>query len=158
MLVALAAVAAIAIAIVLVLRRRRRREQWLAWRRTVAPLLDSALLARSLLPAAARDIDSPAHWREVQERVERAARGLESGAMTAPDASAAAAAREGAAALRNDVFAVEAARLLVAADRPPTAAELAEADQVTRARRSELDAALGRLQEIVSPPQPDAAT
>ena len=156
-LVALAAIAAVVAGILLVQRRRKARERWAAWRRLVAPLLDSAMLARSLLPEAARDIDSPGHWRDVQERVERAARGLESAAMSAPDASAAAAARDGAAALRNDVFAVEAARLLTAADRPPTAAELAEADQVTRARRAELDAALARLQQIVSPPESNVA-
>ena len=157
-LVAVAVIAAVALAILLVQRHRRARERWVAWRRTTRPLLDSALLARTLLPEAARDIDSPAHWRDVQERVEHAARGLESATMTAPDASASGAARDAAAGLRNSVFAVEAARLLLAADRPPTAAELAEADEVTRARRAELEAALGRLDQIVSPPDANATS
>ena len=102
-LVALAAVAVVVTAILLVQRRRKTREQWLAWRRTTRPLLDSAMLARTLLPEAARDIDNQAHWRDVQERTEHAARGLESAAMTAPDQQAAGAARDAAAGLRNSV-------------------------------------------------------
>jgi hypothetical protein len=156
--VALAAIAAAVIAILLVQRHRKARERWVAWRRAVRPLLDSAMLARTLLPEAARDIDSPAHWRDVQERVEHAARGLESATMTAPDETASGAVRDVAAGLRNSAFAIEAARLLTAADRPPTANELAEADQVTRTRRAELDAALARLDQIVSPPEANAGS
>jgi hypothetical protein len=150
-LVILAAVAAGIISVLLIQRRRKLRDRWAAWRHTTEPLLDSAMLARSLLPEAARDIDSQAHWREVQERVEHAARGLESAALTAPEPSAGDAAREAAGALRNDVFAIEAGRLLAAADRPPTAADLAEADEAMRARRVELDASLERLNQIVVP-------
>jgi hypothetical protein len=155
-LVALAAVAAVLVGILTAQRRRKAQDRWAAWRRSVQPSLDSATLARSLLPAAARDIDDTAHWRDVRGRVEQAASDLEPAARAAPDASAAEAARETASALRNVVFALEAARLLSAADRPPTAAELAEADEVTRARRAELDAALGRLHQIVSPREVDA--
>ncbi len=113
------------------------------------------MLARDLLPEAVYDIGVDGHWQSVRNQVEQAARGLESVAATAPTDAATTAARETAQALRNLVFALEAERLLTTAASPPTAEQLAAGAAATASRRSELDASIFQLTQIVSPqPQP----
>jgi hypothetical protein len=74
---------------------------------------------------------------------------LEVAAGQAPKPELAAATTQTATALRNATFALESARLMEDGTPPPTAEQLAEADTTTRLRRSELDAALERLQSLV---------
>ena len=151
----LALLAAVIIGALVGIRRRKARQHWLAWRHDAEPALGAAMIARDLLPEGVNDIVDLAHWRSVQDQTEQAARGLESVAATGPSKEATSAAHATAQALRNVVFALEAERLLTASTRPPTAEQLGAAAANTRSRRSELDAGIGQLTQIVSPqPQP----
>jgi hypothetical protein len=136
--------------------RRNRKQALVAWRSGAESALDSAKLARTLLPAAGQDIPDAAHWQAVHERVEAAAQSLEQSSNRAPTPEGAVAARTAADKLRGLWFALESNRLLREGAPPPTPEQLAQADTVTRARSSELDAALTDLDHVVRPPQTGA--
>ena len=134
--------------------RRNRKRALLAWRSGAESALDSARLARTLLPAAGQELPDPAHWQAVHERVEAAAQSLDQSATRAPTPEGGAAARTAADKLRGLWFALESDRLLREGTPPPTPEQLAQADTVTRARSAEVDAALTQLDHIVRPPAP----
>jgi hypothetical protein len=133
--------------------RRNRKRALVAWRSGAESALDSANLARTLLPAAGQDVPDAAHWQAVHERVETAAQSLDQSAGRAPTPEGAQASRTAADKLRGLWFALESDRLLREGTTPPTPEQLAQADTVTRARGSELDTALADLERIVRPPQ-----
>jgi hypothetical protein len=139
--------------IVWLVTRRNRTKALAAWRHDTESSLDSAHLARTLLPAAGQDVPDPAHWQAVHERVEQAAQSLDQSGTRAPTPEGAVAARTAADKLRGLWFALESDRLLREGAQPPTPEQLAQADTVTRARGSELDAALADLDRVVRPPQ-----
>jgi hypothetical protein len=118
-------------------------------------MLDEAIMARSLLPASGTEISDDAHWNGVRDQVERASARLEAAGGKAPSPATTSAMLETAEALRGWVFAIEAQRLLYGGVRPPTADQLADADGVLRARRSDAGNALARLGQLVRPPQAD---
>ena len=139
--------------IVWLVSRRNRKRALVAWRSGAESALDSANLARTLLPAAGQDVPDSAHWQAVHERVETAAQSLDQSAGRAPTPEGAQASRTAADKLRGLWFALESDRLLREGTTPPTPEQLAQADTVTRARGSELDTALADLERIVRPPQ-----
>jgi len=149
----IAIAAAIIGLIVWLVSRRNRKRALVAWRSGAESALDSANLARTLLPAAGQDVPDSAHWQAVHERVETAAQSLDQSAGRAPTPEGAQASRTAADKLRGLWFALESDRLLREGTTPPTPEQLAQADTVTRARGSELDAALADLERIVRPPQ-----
>ena len=85
---------------------------------------------------------------------DQAAAGLQAATGSAPAPDAAAAANDAAEALSGSTFALESSRLVQAAQPPPSAAQLAEADALVQTRKTGLDAALARLRAFVSPPAP----
>ena len=149
----IAIAAAIIGLIVWLVSRRNRKRALVAWRSGAESALDSANLARTLLPAAGQDVPDSAHWQAVHERVETAAQSLDQSAGRAPTPEGAQASRTAADKLRSLWFALESDRLLREGTTPPTPEQLAQADTVTRARGSELDTALADLERIVRPPQ-----
>ena len=149
----IAIAAAIIGLIVWLVSRRNRKRALVAWRSGAESALDSANLARTLLPAAGQDVPDSAHWQAVHERVETAAQSLDQSAGRAPTPEGAQASRTAADKLRGLWFALESDRLLREGTTPPTPEQLAQADTVTRARGSELDTALADLERIVRPPQ-----
>jgi hypothetical protein len=150
---ALVVVAAIVASVVVVISRRRR-QRWDAWRRSVRPVLDEVHLSRDLHPAHGRDITDLAHWESVRGGAERAAADLKVAAGGAPSPEAAEAAQATAEALSGLTFALESDRLMQAAQPPPTATQLADADAAIQARRTDLDTSLARLDALVgAPPQ-----
>jgi hypothetical protein len=153
----IAIAAAIIALIVWLVSRNRRKRALVAWRSGTESALDSAHLARTLLPAAGQDVPDAAHWQAVHERVEAAAVSLDQASTSAPTPEGAVAAHTAADKLRGLWFALESDRLLREGATPPTPEQLAQADTVTRARGSELDAALADLDRVVRPPQAGAS-
>jgi len=149
----IAIAAAIIGLIVWLVSRRNRKRALVAWRSGAESALDSANLARTLLPGRGQDVPDSAHWQAVHERVETAAQSLDQSAGRAPTPEGAQASRTAADKLRGLWFALESDRLLREGTTPPTPEQLAQADTVTRARGSELDTALADLERIVRPPQ-----
>jgi hypothetical protein len=135
--------------------RRRSRERW---RNETANALDATHLAMNLLPTSGVNIPDIVHWQSVRDRVEQAARSLDHSAAIAPDDEGRDAARRAAEALRGLVFALEADRLLRDGAQPPTPEQLADADLTTRTRRTELQVALRRLEQMVRPQEQDQMT
>jgi hypothetical protein len=152
-----AAVAAAIVLTALLLHRRSQRRRMQAWCRHTRGAVDAALVSRDLLPAHGRDIADLQHWESVRAAADQAAAGLRTAAATAPTPDAAAAANTGGEALSAMTFALESSRLVQAAQPPPSAAQLADADALVQTRRAELDSALERLQAVVEPPA-DAGT
>jgi hypothetical protein len=146
------AVAAILLLLWLLARRKRRAVA--AWQHDTAGALDAAHVSLSLVPASAQEITDVAHWQSVSHRVEQTALALDRSASTAPTEEGGAAARRTADSLRGLVFAVESERLLRAGTVAPTGDQLMQADAATRARRSDLDAALADLDRSVRPASP----
>jgi hypothetical protein len=105
-----------------------------------------------MLPRRGREITDVAHWEAVRVAAEQAARELQVAAGTAPTQDAAGQARAAGDALAGLTFALESARLLQAAQPPPSADQLAEADRATEARQVDLDAALTHLDVLIGPP------
>jgi hypothetical protein len=150
----LAIVLVLALILVLVLLRRRSRLHALAaWRHEIAPGLDAARLARSLLLAPIADVRGD-QWRSVRDQVEQAARSLDRAATHAPTEEGTLRARGTAEALRGMCYAVEANVLL--RNEAPTGQQLMEADAAVRARATDLDAALASLDAMVHPEGADA--
>jgi hypothetical protein len=123
-----------------------------AWRRESESALDAALLAVNLLPRSGQDIPDPAHWQAVREQVEQAAQALDRSSVSAPTEEGGRAARTSAETLRGLFFALDSDRLLRNGPLPPTTEQLVQADAVTRARRDDVDSALGQLEYLVRPP------
>jgi hypothetical protein len=136
---------------VLLVRRHHLLLAAKAWRKSAVGALDAAHLVRGLLPPSGEDLPNDAHWREVRDRVEVAAVGLERIGADAPAAEATGAANNAAGALRGLVFALESERLLHQSLHAPTARQLADVDEVRRTRALEADNALETLEGIVRP-------
>jgi hypothetical protein len=148
---------AVVIALVVLLVNRRNRSQAMeTWRAEAAGALDAARLAQNLLPPSGQEIGDVAHWASVQERAAAAAHTLDSLAASAPADDARSAAAAAAASMRGLVFALDSDRLLRDGAQPPTGAQLADADAATRARSSELQQALARLDATVHPADAEA--
>ena len=147
-----AAVAAAIVMTAILLHRRSQRRRMQAWRQQTRGAVDAAFVSRDLLPTHGRDIVDLQHWESVRAAADQAAVGLRTAAGTAPTSDAAAAANTGAEALTAMTFALESARLVQAAQPPPSAAQLADADALVQSRKTELDGALERLQAVVEPP------
>jgi len=150
-LIALAVVIVALIVLLLVLLRRRSAKQAAtAWRRTVAPALDDARLARESLLGANAVSDDPQLRGAVEVQVDRASRALEGAAAGAPDEVSQGATSAVSSSLRGLAFAVEADRLLRHGASAPSGAQLAQADEAKRARLAELDTAVSRLAARIS--------
>jgi hypothetical protein len=147
----LIAAALIIIAIVLIQRNNRIRALQ-AWRQHSESALDAAHLAANLLPRSGQDVPDLAHWQDVRERVEQAAQALERSSATSPTEEGALAATTAAETLRGLFFALDSDRLLRDGAVAPTTEQLVQADAVTRARRTDLDNALARLELLIRPP------
>jgi hypothetical protein len=131
------------------LRQRGKEERLAAWRKSTRPAVDAALLSRDLLPALGRNITDLAHWADVRAAADQASRDLSAAAASAPDADAGAAARAVAEALTGLTLALESARLMQGSEPPPTSGQLVAADAASQARKTDLDAALARLDLVV---------
>src|SRR3954451_1057983 len=147
-------VAGAIIAIAMLVHRRTQRRRLEAWRQQTRGAVDAAFVARDLLPAHGRDITDLQHWESVRATADQAAAGLQAATGSAPAPDAAAAANAAAEALSGSTFALESSRLVQAAQPPPSAAQLAEADALVQTRQTVLDTALARLRAFVSPPAP----
>jgi hypothetical protein len=147
----LIAAALIIIAIALI-RRNNRIRALQAWRQHSESALDAARLAANLLPRSGQDVPDLAHWQDVRERVEQAAQALERSSASAPTEEGALAATTAAETLRGLFFALDSDRLLRDGAVAPTTEQLVQADAVTRARRTDLDNALARLEFLIRPP------
>jgi hypothetical protein len=131
---------------------RNRKSALDAWRRRALPALGDARLAReALLSPSARTDDAELRG-AVSVQAERAAVALDQAGSTAPDPAAGGSATTAAGALRGLAFAIEADRLLRNGAAAPTGVQLAQADEARRDRDAELQGALARLQNHVTPP------
>src|SRR3954463_14143659 len=148
------AVAGAIIAIAMLVHRRTQRRRLEAWRQQTRGAVDAAFVARDLLPAHGRDITDLPHWASVRATADPAAAGPQAATGSAPAPDAAAAANDAAQALSGSTFALESSRLVQAAQPPPSAAQLAEADALVQTRKTVLDTALARLRAFVSSPAP----
>ena len=150
-LIALAVlIVALIVLLLVLLRRRSAKQAAVAWRRTVAPALDDARLARESLLGANAVSDDPQLRGAVEVQVDRASRALEGAAVGAPDEVSQGATSAVSASLRGLAFAVEADRLLRHGASAPSGAQLAQADEAKRARLAELDTAVSRLAARIS--------
>src|SRR3954453_6399034 len=147
-------VAGAIIVIAMLVHRRTQRRRLEAWRQQTRGAVDAAFVARDLLPAHGRDITDLPHWESIRATADQAAAGLQAATGSAPAPDAAAAANDAAEALSGSTFALESSRLVQAAQPPPSAAQLAEADALVQTRKTVLDTALARLRAVVSPPAP----
>ena len=147
--------AGLVLALVLFLLARSRRAARSAWNQAAQSALQQATSARELLQDP--EVRATTEGREsVDGQVERAAKALDQLLLTAPDDESKLATSTTASSLRGLMFAFEAERLLRSGDRPPTAAELAEADATKRARSQELDLALERMVAQIGPKEEGA--
>ena len=134
----------------------RRRRKWAQWRAVAGPVARQTHVVIDLVPVPPQRPADPAHWQLVREEVEHNAEDLETLAASAPNDEATRVTRGVATALRDEVTAVEALRLLEAAPTPPTGGELSQAEEVTRHARGDLDASQARLDALIGP-QPGTA-
>lgn len=148
------AVAGAIIGIAMLVHSRTQRRRLEAWRQQTRGAVDAAFVARDLLPVHGRDIADLPHWESVRATADQAAADLHAASGSAPAPDAAAAANDAAEALSGSTFALESSRLVQAAQPPPSAAQLAEADALVQTRNTVLDTALARLRAVVSPPAP----
>jgi len=111
-----------------------------------------------LIPVPPQRDSDPAHWQQVREQAEHNAQDLDSVASSAPSEDATRVTQGVARALREEVSAVEALRLLEAAPSAPTGPALSQAEEATRQARGELDASQGRLDALIGPQQGAVAT
>jgi hypothetical protein len=123
-----------------------------AWRIQSRPALDDAELALGLVPATEQQIVDRVHWQSVRQRIEEAARSLDTTAATSPSEPARLAARQAAEGLRGLMFALESGLLLRESPVAPTGDQLMQADAAARARRAEAQSALDQLDRIINPP------
>jgi uncharacterized protein HemX len=149
--VLLAVVIVLAALLVLWLILRTRRQGRVAnWKRSVAPAIAAAELARELVLSQSPSDD---HQRRasVGVQVDEAVAGLERAADTAPDESSRALSTRSAESLRGLAFAVEADHLMRSGGENPSGEQLAAADAARRNRSAELDVALRELKAAVAP-------
>ena len=128
-----------------------RRRKWAQWRASAAPIVRETHVVADLLPVPPQRDNDPAHWQQVREQAEHNAADLESVAATAPTGDANRVTQEVVRALREDVSAVEALRLLEAAPAPPTGPELSQAEDLTRRAHVDLDTSQARLDALIAP-------
>lgn len=134
-----------------------RKRRWAAWRAAAAPVARQTHVVADLLPVPPQRDPDPAHWQHVREQAEHNAQDLESVAASAPSDDATKVTQGLARALREEVSAVEAFRLLEAAPSPPTGPQLSQAEDATRQARIDLDASQARLDALIgAPPGADA--
>ena len=134
----------------------RHRHKWTQWRAAAAPVAKQTHVVISLIPVPPQRAPDPAQWQQVREQAEHNAQDLEAVAVSAPSDDATRATQGLARALRDEVSAVEALRLLEAAPSPPTGPELSEAEDVTRRARGDLDSSQARLDALIGA-QPGAS-
>ena len=143
-------VAGLALVIVLILIARSRRAARAAWTAIARPALQEVASVRDLLQDP--ETRATTEGREsVDSQVSRAANTLDQLLTTAPDDASRIATSTTASSLRGLLFAVEAERLLLSGDRPPTADQLADADEAHRTRLRDLDTALDGLSTLIDP-------
>jgi hypothetical protein len=118
------------------------------WQSEAQASLESARLARSLLPHSGEDIPDATRWESVGQQVEQAAQSLNELGDRAPEPEGATIASQAAEALRGLYFSLEADRLIRGATAPPTTGQLLQADAAIRSRTTELDTALDRLDRM----------
>jgi len=135
-----------------------RRRKWAAWRAAAAPVAQQTHVVTDLLPVPPQRDPDPTHWQQVREQAERNAVDLDAVATGAPSSDATQVTQGVARALREEVSAVEALRLLEAAPSAPTGPQLSQAEDVTRQARIDLDASQVRLDALIGPPQDAVAT
>jgi hypothetical protein len=143
--------------VVLLISRANRRRAMRAWITRMVGILESARLARDLLPASGAEIADEAHWQSVSARARQAAQSLQGAAADAPTPQAADGARQAGAALQGLVFALESDRLMRDGAQPPTGEQLAQADLAIRSRASEFDAAMVGIERVAAQPGGGAA-
>ncbi len=146
----IAVLALIAAAVAALIGASRRKQATDTWIPSARAGLETASLARTLLLAQPTGGDEQVN--QVRAQAEDAARTLDRSAANAPDEQSRQATSSVAEGLRGVVFALEAERLLRSGVRPPTAAQLAEADVARRRRAGELDASLAQLDAFTRPP------
>ena len=149
--------AGLVLAVVLFLRARSRRAARSAWNQAAQSALQQAHSAKELLQDS--EVRATTMGREsVDGQVERAAQALDQLQMTAPDDESKLATSTTASSLRGLMFACEAERLLRSGGRPPTAAELGEADATKRAKSQELNLALDTMRAQIGPKEESVGT
>jgi hypothetical protein len=146
--VAVAAALLLALILFLLLARRRRLRANKAWVPTATAAADSAVAARDLLVGESAQSD-PAVHESIRANVGEAAGMLDRVSANAPDDEARTSSHDAAEQLRGLLFAIEAQRLLPTGRVPPTADQLAQADQQRRQRESDLAGALIRLRRRI---------
>ena len=140
------------IVVILVMMARKKNTAVAGWQRRALPALTDAQLAREALLSPSAVADDADLRGAVAVQVEKASAALEQAGSTAPDPAAGGSATTAAGALRGLAFAIEADRLLRNGAGAPTGVQLAQADQARRDRDGELQGALTRLQQHVTPP------
>ena len=143
-------IVALAVLVALLIARSRRQGREAEWRRSALAAVAAAELARDLVLNQSPSDDAQRRA-SVTAQVDEAAGALEQLAGVAVDESEGTLCSRSAESLRGLSFAVEADHLLHSGGEPPTGAQLAAADEARRRRQSEVDAALGRLKQAISP-------
>ena len=130
--------------------RTRRQGRVANWKRSTAPAIAAAELARELVLSQSPS-DDEQRRANVGVQVDEAVAGLERAADTAPDDASRALSTRSAESLRGLAFAVEADHLMRSGGTHPSGEQLASADAARRNRSAELDIALRELKEAVAP-------
>jgi hypothetical protein len=130
--------------------RTRRQGRVANWKRSTAPAIAAAELARELVLSQSPS-DDEQRRASVGVQVDEAVAGLERAADTAPDDASRALSTRSAESLRGLAFAVEADHLMRSGGEHPSGEQLASADAARRNRSAELDVALRELKEAVAP-------
>jgi hypothetical protein len=130
--------------------RTRRQGKVANWKRSTAPAIAAAELARELVLSQSPS-DDEQRRANVGVQVDEAVAGLERAADTAPDDTSRALSTRSADSLRGLAFAVEADHLMRSGGTHPSGEQLASADAARRNRSAELDIALRELKAAVAP-------
>jgi hypothetical protein len=135
--------------IALLVRSRSRHRALEAWSTQAAPVLAQAAMVRDRLADPQRH--GPADRAATSQQLQSVTTSLNRIASSAPSDEAAAAANAVAENMRSLSFAEEAADLLRSGPVPPTAEQLAQADQTSRTQLTQLDVAITGLQAHLEP-------
>lgn len=135
-----------------------RKRKWAAWRSAAAAVARQTHVVTELLPVPPQGDPDADHWPQVREQAEHNAQDLESVAASAPSDDATRVTQGVAQALREEVSAVEALRLLETSATAPTRPQISAAEDATRRARIDLDASQARLDAVIgSQPGADRA-
>ena len=140
----------LALLVIWLILRTRRQGRVANWKRSTAPAIAAAELARELVLSQSPS-DDEQRRASVGVQVDEAVAGLERAADTAPDDASRALSTRSAESLRGLAFAVEADHLMRSGGEHPSGEQLASADAARRNRSAELDVALSELKEAVAP-------